>query len=76
MNEKTTAQAVPKDEEIGYHKGAIFTLINERNELLRISSVVEQLLRVHLKALKDLGIDLEAEMKKTQQSKKLEEKIS
>ena len=31
---------------------------------MRILQVVEQLMQVHLKGLKDLGVDLEAEAKK------------
>ena len=32
-----------KDEEIGYHKGALTTLAKERTELKRILDIVEQL---------------------------------
>ncbi len=47
---------MPKDEEIGYHKGAINTLANERNELVRIIQVVESLIQAHLKRLEELGV--------------------
>lgn len=53
------------DEQIGFHKGAIATLAKEREELIRIISIVEQLMKAHLKSLKDLGVDLEKEAKKT-----------
>lgn len=56
-----------KDELIGFHKGALNTLGNERNELAKMVGVVEQLMQAHMKALKDLGIDLEAEAKKASQ---------
>ena len=52
------------EEQIGFHKGALTTLAKEREELIRIISITEQLIQAHLKALKDLGIDLEAEAKK------------
>ena len=52
------------DEQIGFHKGAIATLAKEREELIRIISIVEQLMKAHLKSLKDLGVDLEKEAKK------------
>ena len=54
-----------KDEQIGFHKGALTTLAKERQEFVRLLSVVEQLMQMHLKGLKDLGVDLESEAKKT-----------
>ena len=53
-----------KDEQIGFHKGALSTLAKERQELIRMITIVDQLLQAHLKALKDLGIDLEKEAQK------------
>lgn len=53
-----------KEEQIGFHKGALTTLAKERQELTRILQIVEQLMQVHIKGLKDLGVDLEAEAKK------------
>jgi biotin operon repressor len=47
-----------KDEQIGFHKGALSTLAKEREELARMISVVEQLMHMHIKALKELGVDL------------------
>ncbi|HLD02829.1 MAG TPA: hypothetical protein VJC07_03975 [Candidatus Nanoarchaeia archaeon] len=54
-------------EEIGFHKGSLATLAKEREELLRIVHITEQLIQAHIKALKDLGVDLE---KEAQASKK------
>ena len=54
-----------KDEKIGFHKGSLATLSKEREELLRILQIVEQLMQIHVKELKDLGIDLVAEAKET-----------
>lgn len=61
------------EEQIGFHKGALTTLAKERQELLRIVQIVEQLMQAHLKGLKDLGVDLEAEAKK--QAPTLEEAV-
>ena len=61
-----------KDEQIGFHKGALTTLAKERAELVKMLGIVEQIMQMHLKGLKDLGIDLEAEAQKT---KKLEDKL-
>ena len=61
-------------EQVGFHKGALTTLAKERQEFVRLLQIVEQLMQVHIKALKDLGVDLEAEAKKVEK-KKLEEVI-
>ena len=61
-----------KDEQIGFHKGALTTLAKEREEFSRIIGIVEQLMQMHLKALKDMGVDLAKQAKKRQ---KLEQKL-
>ena len=73
---KTTKKAAPKaaagagtaskEEQIGCHKGALSTLAKEREEMLKILSVVEQLMQMHVAALKELGIDLEKMAKQAQ----------
>ena len=52
-------QEASKDEQIGFHKGALSTLAKERQELMKLAGIVEQLMQMHIKALKDLGVDLE-----------------
>ncbi len=47
-----------QDEQIGFHKGALSTLSKEREELSRMVNVVEQLMQMHVKSLKELGVDL------------------
>ncbi len=47
------------DEKIGFHKGALATLAKEREEMLKILNIVEQLMQMHIKELKELGVDLE-----------------
>jgi len=47
------------DEQIGFHKGALATLAKEREEMMKILQIVEQLMQMHIKGLKDLGVDLE-----------------
>ncbi len=49
---------MPRDEEIGYHKGALTTLINERNELVKMAQVVEQIMKAHIKRLEELGVKM------------------
>ena len=50
---------MPKEEQIGFHKGSINTLMAERNELLRIINVTEALANAHIKELEKLGVKLE-----------------
>ena len=63
------AKKESKDEQIGFHKGSLATLAKEREEFMRILQIVEQLMQMHIKELKDLGIDLIAQAKK--EAKKL-----
>ncbi|HLC46586.1 MAG TPA: hypothetical protein VJI75_02485 [Candidatus Nanoarchaeia archaeon] len=53
-------------EQIGFHKGALSTLAKERQELARMLGIVEQLMQMHVKGLKDLGVDLVKEAEKAQ----------
>lgn len=57
-----------KDEQIGFHKGALSTLMKEREEMAKILSIVEQLVQMHVKALKDLGVDLVQQQQKPQKA--------
>ena len=59
-----------KDEQIGFYKGALNTLSNERNELARMISIVDQLMQMHLKSLKELGVDLSEESPKKEVKEK------
>tara|TARA_Y100000310_G_scaffold345838_1_gene470962 strand:+ start:10797 stop:11084 length:288 start_codon:yes stop_codon:yes gene_type:complete len=73
MAKKKTAksQSQPQasgEEQVGFHKGALATLAKEREELGRILQIVEQLMQMHVKALKDLGIDLEKAAKEAQKA--------
>ena len=60
------------EEIIGFHKGALSTLIKERQELLKLITIVDQLMKMHMEALKKLGVDLAEEARK---AKGLERKI-
>ena len=74
------AEQMSKEEQIGYHKGALSTLAKERQELGRLLQIVEQLMQMHVKALKGLGIDLEqaaaeAQKKGKQKSKPIDDLV-
>mgnify|MGYP001573672612 CR=1 FL=1 len=62
-----------KEEQIGFHKGSLTTLVKEREELARLLQIVNTLVQAHIKALKDLGVDLEKEAKT---KKALDEKLA
>lgn len=49
---------ISKEEEIGFHKGALNTLINERNELFKMIQNVEIIMQSHIKRLEELGIKI------------------
>jgi len=62
------------EEQIGFHKGALSTLAKERQELIKMVQIVEQLMQMHIKGLKELGVDLEKEAKKAQKEAKVKKK--
>jgi len=64
--ERAESGVASNDEQIGFHKGALSTLAKERQEMLKILGIVEQLMQMHIKALKELGVDLEAQAKDIQ----------
>ena len=55
-------------ERIGFHKGALDTLLKERAEFVRLLAIVEELIKAHVAGLKELGVDI------TKQSEKPAEK--
>lgn len=61
-----------KEEQIGFHKGSLATLMKEREEMVRIVGIVEQLIPMHANALKELGVDVEQQLpsQEEQQPKK------
>ena len=60
-----------KQEQIGIHKGALSVLAVEQQEFYKLLQVVQQQIQAHVKALKDLGVDLEKEAKKDDLDKRL-----
>jgi len=61
---------VVNEEKIGFHKGCLTTLAKEREELLKLVNITEQLMGLHVKSLKDFGVDLEKEAQKANQAEK------
>lgn len=63
-------EQITKEEQIGFHKGALTTLAKEREEMLRILSIVEQLMQMHIKSLQGFGIDLQKTAQQPRAAKK------
>ena len=61
-------------EQVGFHKGSLSTLAKERQELLRMLTIVEQLMQMHIKELKNLGVDLEKQAKELEKDAKTPKK--
>ncbi len=59
-----------KEEEIGFHKGAVTTLLKERQEFVRMISIIDALLKAHSEALQKLGIGIGAGTKEEKPKKK------
>ena len=57
-------QSIPKEMEIGFHQGALNTLINERNELIKVIQQVENVMQAHMKRLEELGVKIKTSDKK------------
>ncbi|GAJ23304.1 unnamed protein product, partial [marine sediment metagenome] len=45
--------------EIGFHQGALNTLVNERNELFKMIQNIEAIIQAHLKRLEELGVKVQ-----------------
>ena len=62
LNEKMTKDdkktEMSDEERVGFHKGSIQTLVNERNEMIKIVQVTESLIKAHIEELKKLGIEI------------------
>lgn len=55
---KEETPTMKAEEEIAFHKGSLNTLVNERNELLKMISNVEKIIGVHISRLNELGVEI------------------
>lgn len=62
-SEKKDAPKMPKPQEIGFHQGALNTLVFERNELVKMIQNVEKVMQAHMKRLEELGVKIETKKK-------------
>lgn len=56
---------ISKEMEIGFHQGALNTLLNERNELIKVVQQVENVMQAHMKRLEELGVKIKTSDKKS-----------
>ena len=56
--EEAKAPEMTKEEETGFHKGALNTLAAERGELVKMVGNVEAIMQAHIKRLKELGVTI------------------
>jgi hypothetical protein len=52
---------IPKEEEVGFHKGCLNTLLAERNELVKMIQTVEAIMQAHVKRLEELGVKIQTQ---------------
>ncbi len=67
MAEQNANQGQPemsKEQEIGFHQGALNTLVAERNELYKMIQNVEAIMQMHIKRLEELGIKIDTGQQK------------
>jgi len=64
---KDNQPQVPREEEIGIHKGALNTLLAERNELIKMVANVEVIMQAHIARLKELGVEIKVQQPKEEQ---------
>lgn len=58
ISKENTQPQMSKEMEIGFHQGALNTLVNERNELIKMAQVTEQIMQAHMKRLEELGVKM------------------
>jgi hypothetical protein len=52
------APQMSREMEIGFHQGSLNTLINERNEVIRMIQQIESVMQAHIKRLGELGVKI------------------
>lgn len=57
---ESQAPQMPKETEIGFHQGALNTLVNERNELIKMIQNIESIMQAHVKRLEELGLKIQS----------------
>lgn len=58
LNKEKENSGMSKEMEIGFHQGSLNTLINERNELIKMAQVTEKIMQAHMNRLEELGVKI------------------
>ena len=64
---KNNQPEISREEEIGIHKGALNTLLAERNELIKMVANVEVIMQAHIARLKELGVEIKVQAPKEEE---------
>jgi hypothetical protein len=56
--EKERKIQMPREMELGFHQGSLNTLVNERNELIKLIQQIERVMQAHVKRLEELGVKI------------------
>ena len=59
LESKDSAPQMSKEMEVGFHQGSLNTLVNERNELIKMVQNIESIMQAHLKRLEELGVEVQ-----------------
>jgi len=65
--QKNNQPQISREEEIGIHKGALNTLLAERNELIKMVANVEVIMQAHIARLKELGVEIKVQQPKEEE---------
>ena len=59
LDKDAPKQEIPKETEIGFHHGVLNTLVNERNEFVKMIQNIENIMQAHIKRLEELGVKIQ-----------------
>jgi hypothetical protein len=65
-SEEQEKPQMPKEMEIGFHQGALNTLIAERAELIEMIRKVEKIVNMHIQRLEQLGVKVKTKQAEEQ----------
>lgn len=71
---KEDTNKMSKEEQIGFHKGALDTLLKEREEFTKVLNIVNNYIERHVNALNELGVDLNKPKKENKATSSNEDK--
>lgn len=64
VEDKKEAPKFSREQEIAFLRGSLTTLVQERNELVRITQNVEAIMQMNFKRLEELGVKISVNQEK------------